>query len=66
MLVEFLKAKEKVRNAVKYQRRKDKMKERYLNDVEYRERHLQHSKKQYENKNKKTYQYLVGFFEMKT
>ena len=53
MLVEFLKAKEKVRNAVKYQRRKDKMKERYLNDVEYRERHLQHSKKQYQNK--KTY-----------
>lgn len=56
MLKEFLKLKEKERNAIKYQRRKDKMKERYLNDAEYKKRHLEHSKNQYKrNKNENTH-----------
>ena len=47
---EFLKQRTKEVNARCYQKRKEKLKERYQNDTEYRERHLQYSKEYYYKK----------------
>ncbi len=47
---EFLKQRTKEINARCYQKRKEKLKERYKNDTEYRERHLQYSKEYYYKK----------------
>lgn len=47
---EFLKQRTKEINARCYQKRKEKLKERYQNDTEYRERHLQYSKEYYYKK----------------
>lgn len=47
---EFLKQRTKEINARCYQKRKEKLKERYQNDAEYRARHLQYSKEYYYKK----------------
>ena len=47
---EFEKQKDREVNARCYQKRKERLKERYQNDAEYRERHLQYSKEYYYKK----------------